>query len=70
MIPKTDRLFLFLHVSGWSIGDPAFAGKDGISWLVYSTNGGHTIEANGKTQEDAWKQACRQAEGMGLVRAV
>jgi hypothetical protein len=30
---ETDRLFLILHRAGWSIGDTAFAGKDGISWL-------------------------------------
>jgi hypothetical protein len=67
---KTDRLFLILHEAGWSIGDTAFAGKDGISWLVYGTNGDHAIQATGQTQEEAWKQACRQAEEMGLVLAV
>ena len=69
-IPRTDKLFLILHKAGWSIGDTAFAGKDGISWLVYGTNGDHTIQANGKTQEEAWKQTCREAEEMGLVLAV
>ena len=67
---RTDRLFLLLHEAGWSIGDTAFVGKEGISWLVYGTNGDHAIQANAKTREQAWKQACRQAEEMGLVRAV
>jgi hypothetical protein len=67
---KTDKLFLILHRAGWSIGDTAFAGKEGISWLVYGTKGDHSIQANGKTQEEAWKQACRQAEEMGLVQPV
>jgi hypothetical protein len=69
-IPKTDKLFLILHRAGWSIGDTAFASKQGLSWLVFGTNGDHSIQANERTQEDAWKQACRQAEEMGLVHPV
>ena len=69
-IPKTDRLFLIVHRAGWSIGDTAFAGKEGISWLVCGTKGDHSIRAEGKSQEEAWKQACRQAEQMGLVQPV
>jgi hypothetical protein len=42
-IPRTDKLFLILHPAGWSIGDTALVGKDGISWLVYDTNGDHAI---------------------------
>ena len=67
---KTDRLFLILHRAGWSIGDTAFAGKEGISWLVYGTNGDHTIQANGETQKEAWRQACREAEELGLIQPV
>jgi hypothetical protein len=44
-IPKTDRLFLIVHRAGWSIGDTAFAGKEGISWLVCGTKGDHSIRA-------------------------
>ena len=69
-IPKTDKLFLILHRAGWSIGCTAFVGKEGISWLVYGTKGDHSIQANGKSQVEAWKQACRQAEEMGLVQPV
>jgi len=54
-IPKTDRLFLIVHRAGWSIGDTAFAGKEGISWLVYGTKGDHSIQAKGKSQVEAWK---------------
>ena len=43
-IPETDKLFLVLHRAGWSIGDTAFAGKDGISWLVYGTKDDHSIQ--------------------------
>jgi hypothetical protein len=58
-IPKTDKLFLILHRAGWSIGDTAFAGKEGLSWLIYGTSGDHLIQVHGNTKEDAWKQACR-----------
>ncbi len=54
-IPKTERLFLILHKAGWSIGDTAFAGKEGISWLVCGTKGDHSIRAEGKSQVEAWK---------------
>jgi len=54
-IPKTDKLFLILHRAGWSIGDTAFVGKQGISWLVYGTKGDHSIQAKGKSQVEAWK---------------
>ena len=69
-IPKTDRLFLILHRAGWSIGDTAFVGKEEISWLVFGTKDDHSIHAEGKSQVEAWKQACRQAEEMGLVQPV
>jgi hypothetical protein len=42
-IPRTDKLFLILHQAGWSIGDTAFAGKEGLSWLGCCTNGDHFI---------------------------
>jgi hypothetical protein len=67
-IPKTDQLFLILHRAGWSIGCTAFSGKDGLSWLVCGTLSDQQIQANGKTQEAAWKQACRQAEEVGLIQ--
>jgi hypothetical protein len=69
-IPKTDKLFLILHRACWSIDVTAFVGKKGIAWLVYGTHGDHSIQANGKTQEEAWKLACRQAEEMGLIQPV
>jgi hypothetical protein len=67
---RTDRLFLLLHEAGWSIGDTAFVGKEGISWLVFGTHGDQRIRANAKTQEQAWIQACRQADELGLVQPV
>jgi hypothetical protein len=69
-IPRTDHLFLVLHRTGWSTVCTACAGKDGLSWLVCGTHGDHQFQANAKTQEAAWKQACRQAEELGLVQPV
>ncbi len=69
-IPKTDKLFLILNKAGWSIGVTAFVGKEGMSWLVFGTKGDHSIRAEGKSQEEVWKLACRQAEEMGLVQAI
>ncbi len=66
-IPKTDKLFLILYRAGWSTACTAFIGRAGISWLVFGTNGDHLIQENGNSQEEVWKQACRQAEEMGLV---
>jgi hypothetical protein len=34
-IPKTDKLFLLTDRAGWSIACTAFAGKDGLCWLVF-----------------------------------
>jgi hypothetical protein len=69
-IPRTDQLYQVLHRAGWSIACTAFTGKDGLSWLVLGINGDHSIQANAKTQESAWRQACRQAEELGLVHPV
>ncbi len=67
---KTDKLLLILDKAGWSVGDTAFVGTEGISWLVYGTRGELSLRGEGKSQEMAWKQACRQAEEMGLVQAI
>jgi hypothetical protein len=67
---KTDRLYTILYKASWSIGDTAFVGKEGMSWLVFGTKGDHSIRAEGKSQVEAWKNACRQAEEMGLVQPV
>ena len=69
-IPKTDQLFQILNRAGWSIACTAFTDKGGLSWLVCGTHGDHQIQANGNTQGEAWKRACRQAEELGLVHPV
>jgi hypothetical protein len=49
-IPKTDKLFLILHKAGWSIGDTAFAGKEGISWLVFGRRAITRSEQKGRAR--------------------
>ncbi len=62
---KTDKLFLILHRAGWSIGDTAFAGKEGISWLVYGTKGDHSIRAEGRCQEKLGKRLAARLRRWG-----
>jgi hypothetical protein len=56
---KSERLFLLLHEAGWSMPDTAFAGVEGITWLMYGTNGDFSIQANGRSREEACRQATR-----------
>ena len=49
-IPKTDKLFLILHSTGWSIGDTAIVGKEGFSWVVYGTKGDHSTVRKAKAR--------------------
>jgi hypothetical protein len=67
-IPKTDNVLLSLHRAGWSIGETSFLSNEGVTWLVFGTNGEHSIHATGKTYEEAWRQAYCKAEEKGLVQ--
>ena len=67
---KIDRPFLILHRAGWSVACTALVGNGGISWLVFGTKGDQSIQAEGRSQEAAWKQACRRAEELGQVQPV
>jgi hypothetical protein len=67
VIRKSDELLDLLHQAGWSIGDAAFAGAEGVSWLVYGTQGGYELRAEDASRDEAWKQACRQAEALGWI---
>ena len=63
----SDELFNLLPRAGWSIGDTAFTEDQGKTWLVYGTQGGYEIRAEDSDRGEAWKQACRQAEALGLI---
>jgi hypothetical protein len=64
-IARIDMLFHILHKEGWSIGDTAFVEKRGLTWPASGSKGEHSLRAEGKVRDEAWKQACRQAEEMG-----
>jgi hypothetical protein len=53
-----------LHRAGWSVGEIA----TGTTWLVSGTNDENRIEAEGRTQSEAWYRACQQAETLGMLR--
>jgi len=48
-IPKTDRLFLIVHRAGWSIGDTAFAGKEG-DLLAGLWHKGRSLDPSGREE--------------------
>ena len=63
----SDKLIQALHEAGWSTGGTSLLGKEGVCWVVYGIKGHHTVHAQAKTHEEAWKQAYRKAEELGLV---
>ena len=67
VIRKSDELFRLLHRVGWSIGDTAFAGPGGQTWLVYGTQGGYELRAESTNRIEACEEACRQARELGLI---
>jgi hypothetical protein len=67
VIRRSDELFRLLHRAGWSIGDTAFAGPGGLTWLVYGTQGGYELRVEAARRTEAWEEACRQAESLGLI---
>jgi hypothetical protein len=66
--PPSDDSFARLHRAGWSVGDVCILTAAGPAWLVTGGNGENVIEARGSTQAEAWDQACRQAEALGMLR--
>jgi hypothetical protein len=67
-ILPSDESFASLHRAGWSAGDVGILTAAGPAWLVSGANGENVIEARGSTQAEAWDQACRQAEALGMLR--
>jgi len=66
--PSTDESFSRLQRAGWTVGDVAVYGPEGIRWLVTGTNGENRIEARGASQEEAWHRTVEQAEAVGMAR--
>lgn len=57
-----------LNRAGWSVGDAAFDDSAGRTWVVSGTNGENRIVAEGKTELEAWRLACEQARGLGMLK--
>jgi hypothetical protein len=66
-LTDSDLALLRLRRAGWSIGDAAFAGPDGIAWLVSGTNGENLIRAWGPTRDEAWRESVGQAAAVGML---
>jgi hypothetical protein len=56
-----------LQRAGWTVGDVAVHGPDGIHWLVSGSNGENRIEGRGASQGEAWHRAVEQAEAVGMA---
>jgi hypothetical protein len=65
---SSDDPLALLHRSGWSIGDAAFRGSDGLVWLVTGSNNENMIRAEGATRAEAWHRAVEQAAAVGVLR--
>jgi hypothetical protein len=60
---RSDAAFNKLQAAGWSIGD--IGGVNG--WTVYGHRGEQVIDAQGRTQTEAWAAAVEQAETIPTV---
>jgi hypothetical protein len=67
LYPPSDESLHRLHRAGWSAGEAAFAGKDGLAFWVTGMNGENLIKARGDTMEEAWWRAVQQAEAVGMI---
>jgi hypothetical protein len=69
--PTSDHCHHLLKRHGWSIGDVAFRDLDTgrTTWLVTGSRGEHVISAKGRTQVEAWENACRLARINAFVEA-
>ena len=65
--PSSDESFARLQRAGWTVGDVTVRTANGLRWVVSGTNGENRIEARGLTQAEAWWQAVKQAEAVGMA---
>jgi hypothetical protein len=66
--PTPDECFARLHRAGWSVGDVRLLTAEGPAWWVSGTNGENALNARGRTQAEAWHNACLQARALGMLR--
>jgi hypothetical protein len=65
--PAVDASADRLKRVGWSVGDTAVHGPDGITWVVFAHRGEQTVEGRGATRAEAWHRACLRAEQVGPI---
>jgi hypothetical protein len=57
-----------LHAARWSLGECTFILVNrALVWLVTCTRGAHMVRTTAATQAEAWEEACRQAEALGML---
>jgi hypothetical protein len=66
-LTPADTALIRLHRSGWSVGETAFSGPHGSTWVVFGSNGENLIRATGATQSEAWTEPERQAREPGML---
>jgi hypothetical protein len=66
--PTADESFARLHRAGWSVGHVRLLTAAGPAWWVSGTNGENVLSAHGRTQAEAWHNACLQARALGMLR--
>jgi hypothetical protein len=59
----TDEALDRMHRAGWSVGDVVAGG----TWIVSGANGENLLRAAGRTQAEAWAQACEQGAAVGML---
>jgi hypothetical protein len=62
-----DESFARLHAADWSVDDVRLLTAAGALWQVDASDGRHTISARASSQAEAWQDACRQAEALGIL---
>jgi hypothetical protein len=66
-LTAADIALIRLRRAGWSVGDTAFSGPRGTTWVVSGSSGENFIRAMGATQSAAWAEAERQARELGMI---
>lgn len=67
--PSIPDMIRALNRAGWSIGVAGFVQcGPRLSWTVSGVNGENRIVAEGATEAEAWRAACEQARGLGMLK--
>lgn len=64
-LPTPEECRVRLLLAGWCVTETV----TGSAYYVFGTHGEHRIEVRASTRGGAWRQACQQAEALGLLGA-